>query len=209
MLRIERNWENARRSGLREAAGRHVPRPACWAVSAEAAGDLCYRVACSDHRLDNGKVHCAENLPGVGEQLSRDGADQAPRPRQSRALNTWLKVRLSPMTRRRFPPPWQVVNPEARPDIWRGYSQSRRPGSRSRAWARRRVPPLLMLSRAHCCHCRLHKAQLASDRMSCHSATANQVRLVLHTAAFWLMHGLQRALEPCHHIASSRRSESA
>jgi len=31
---------------------------------------------------------------------------------------------------------------------------------------------------------KLHKAQLASDRMSCHSATANQVRLVLHTAAF-------------------------
>jgi len=26
---------------------------------------------------------------------------------------------------------------------------------------------------------KLHKAQLASDRMSCHSATANQVRLVL------------------------------
>ena len=35
---------------------------------------------------------------------------------------------------------------------------------------------------------KLHKAQLASDRTSCHSATANQVRLVLHTAAFWLMH---------------------
>jgi Transposase DDE domain group 1 len=34
---------------------------------------------------------------------------------------------------------------------------------------------------------KLHKAQLASDRTSCHSATANQVRLVLHTAAFWLM----------------------
>jgi hypothetical protein len=30
---------------------------------------------------------------------------------------------------------------------------------------------------------KLHKAQLASDRTSCHSATANQVRLVLHTAA--------------------------
>ena len=29
---------------------------------------------------------------------------------------------------------------------------------------------------------KLHKAQLASDRMSCHGATANQVRLVLHTA---------------------------
>jgi hypothetical protein len=34
---------------------------------------------------------------------------------------------------------------------------------------------------------KLHKAQLASDRTSCHSATANQVRLVLHTAAFCLL----------------------
>ena len=40
---------------------------------------------------------------------------------------------------------------------------------------------------------KLHKAQLASDRMSC-SATANQVRLVLHTAAFWLMHGVRAAI---------------
>jgi hypothetical protein len=30
--------------------------------------------------------------------------------------------------------------------------------------------------------------------MSCHSATANQVRLVLHTAAFWLMHGVRSAI---------------
>lgn len=41
---------------------------------------------------------------------------------------------------------------------------------------------------------KLHKAQLASDRTSCHSATANQVRLVLHTAAFWLMHAVRSAI---------------
>ncbi len=41
---------------------------------------------------------------------------------------------------------------------------------------------------------KLHKAQLASDRMSCHSATANQVRLILHTAAFWLMHAVRAAI---------------
>ncbi len=34
---------------------------------------------------------------------------------------------------------------------------------------------------------KLHKSQLASDRTSCRSALANQVRLVLHTAAYWLM----------------------
>ena len=58
---------------------------------------------------------------------------------------------------------------------------------------------------------KLHKAQLASDRMSCHSATANQVRLVLHTAAFWLMHGVRAAIPQATRLrsASSRRSESA
>jgi len=34
---------------------------------------------------------------------------------------------------------------------------------------------------------KLHKGQLASDHTSCRSALANQVRLVLHTAAYWLM----------------------
>ena len=59
---------------------------------------------------------------------------------------------------------------------------------------------------------KLHKAQLASDRMSCHSATANQVRrLVLLTAAFWLMHAVRAAIPRRARLrsASSRRSESA
>jgi hypothetical protein len=34
---------------------------------------------------------------------------------------------------------------------------------------------------------KLHKAQLASDRTSCRSPLANQMRLILHTAAYWLM----------------------
>jgi hypothetical protein len=34
---------------------------------------------------------------------------------------------------------------------------------------------------------KLHKTQLASDRTSCRSPLANQVRLVLHTAAYWLL----------------------
>ena len=41
---------------------------------------------------------------------------------------------------------------------------------------------------------KLHKAQLSSDRMSCHSATANQVRFALHTAACWLMLAMRDAL---------------
>jgi hypothetical protein len=48
---------------------------------------------------------------------------------------------------------------------------------------------------------KLHKAQLASDRMSCHSATANQVRLILHTAAFWLMHDVRAAIPQANPLA--------
>jgi hypothetical protein len=40
-----------------------------------------------------------------------------------------------------------------------------------------------------------HKLHLASDRTSCSKATANQFRLVLHTAAYWLLHTL-RSLAP-------------
>jgi hypothetical protein len=31
---------------------------------------------------------------------------------------------------------------------------------------------------------------------SCHSAIANQVRLVFHTAAYWLMHRVRAAIPP-------------
>jgi hypothetical protein len=41
---------------------------------------------------------------------------------------------------------------------------------------------------------KLHKTQLASDRTSCRSAIANQMRLVLHTAAYWLMLALRDAI---------------
>jgi hypothetical protein len=40
-----------------------------------------------------------------------------------------------------------------------------------------------------------HKRHLASDRTSCSKAPANQFRLVLHTAAYWLLHTL-RGLAP-------------
>src|SRR6476469_1751185 len=40
-----------------------------------------------------------------------------------------------------------------------------------------------------------HKLHLASDRTSCRKATANQFRLLIHTAAYWLMLTL-RGLAP-------------
>ena len=36
-----------------------------------------------------------------------------------------------------------------------------------------------------------HKLHLASDRTSCSKATANQFRLLIHTAAYWLLHTLR------------------
>jgi hypothetical protein len=41
---------------------------------------------------------------------------------------------------------------------------------------------------------KLHKTQLASDRTSCRSPLANQVRLLLHTGAYWLMLKLRDAI---------------
>jgi hypothetical protein len=49
---------------------------------------------------------------------------------------------------------------------------------------------------------KLLKAQLASDRMSCHRASANQVRLVLHTTAFWLMHGVRAPIPRTNPLAN-------
>lgn len=40
-----------------------------------------------------------------------------------------------------------------------------------------------------------HKLHLGSDRTSCSKATANQFRLLVHTAAYWLLHTL-RSLAP-------------
>ena len=40
---------------------------------------------------------------------------------------------------------------------------------------------------------KLHKTQLKSDRTSCSSALANQVRLILHTAAYWLLWSVRTA----------------
>jgi hypothetical protein len=40
-----------------------------------------------------------------------------------------------------------------------------------------------------------HKLHLGSDRTSCSKATANQFRLLVHTAAYWLLHTL-RGLAP-------------
>ncbi len=45
--------------------------------------------------------------------------------------------------------------------------------------------------------------QLASDRTSCRSALANQVRLVLHTAAYWLMLAVRDAIPKARDLAKA------
>jgi hypothetical protein len=51
-----------------------------------------------------------------------------------------------------------------------------------------------------------HKAQLASDRTSCRSPLANQVRLILHTAAYWLMLDIRNAIPRPQPLASGEFS---
>ena len=41
---------------------------------------------------------------------------------------------------------------------------------------------------------KLHKTQLKSDRTSCMSAAANQMRLILHTVAYWLLWTVRQAI---------------
>jgi len=47
-----------------------------------------------------------------------------------------------------------------------------------------------------------HKSQLASDRTSCRSPLANQMRLILHTAAYWLMRTIRDAIPRQQRLAS-------
>jgi hypothetical protein len=53
---------------------------------------------------------------------------------------------------------------------------------------------------------KLHKAQLASDRTSCRSPLANQMRLILHTAAYWLMLTVRDAIPKTHALAKAEFS---
>jgi hypothetical protein len=50
---------------------------------------------------------------------------------------------------------------------------------------------------------KLHKAQLASDRTSCRSPLANQMRLILHTAAYWLILTIRDAIPKPHALATA------
>jgi hypothetical protein len=51
-----------------------------------------------------------------------------------------------------------------------------------------------------------HKSQLASDRTSCRSPLANQMRLILHTAAYWLMLEVRNAIPRPQPLASGEFS---
>jgi hypothetical protein len=51
-----------------------------------------------------------------------------------------------------------------------------------------------------------HKSQLASDRTSCRSPLANQMRLILHTAAFWLVRIIRDTIPKHEPLASGEFS---
>jgi hypothetical protein len=51
-----------------------------------------------------------------------------------------------------------------------------------------------------------HKSQLASDRTSCRSPLANQMRLILHTAAYWLVLAIRDAIPQPQSLANGEFS---
>jgi hypothetical protein len=50
---------------------------------------------------------------------------------------------------------------------------------------------------------KLHKSQLKSDRTSCRSPLANQMRLILHTAAYWLMLTVRDEIPKTHALSKA------
>lgn len=50
---------------------------------------------------------------------------------------------------------------------------------------------------------KLHKTQLKSDRTSCRCPLANQMRLILHTAAYWLMLAIRDQIPKAHKLATA------
>jgi len=64
----------------------------------------------------------------------------------------------------------------------------------------RRIAPQWLYDSLYCARgqaenrIKRHKSQLASDRTSCRSPPANQMRLTLYTAAYWLMRILGEAI---------------
>jgi hypothetical protein len=50
---------------------------------------------------------------------------------------------------------------------------------------------------------KMHKSQLASDRTSCRAPLANQMRLILHTAAYWLMLTMRDTIPAAHALAKA------
>jgi hypothetical protein len=48
---------------------------------------------------------------------------------------------------------------------------------------------------------KLHKTQPASDHINCCSPLANQMRLFLHTTAYWLVLTIRAAIRKLHRLA--------
>ncbi|TWA70390.1 DDE family transposase [Azospirillum brasilense] len=90
-------------------------------------------------------------------------------------------------------PVWLITADEAEIDRLRELRRSRPSAKRSEA-----APPIDPQLRFETHHgwqmenlIKAHKLHLASDRTSCSKATANQFRLLIHTAAYWLLHTLR------------------
>ena len=56
---------------------------------------------------------------------------------------------------------------------------------------------------------KLHKSQLASDRTSCRDPKANQFRLILHTAAYWLLLTMRAAARSARRCATRSSTRCA
>ena len=134
------------------------------------------------------------------DHLPKAGAVCPPRQLPDLCLASDQRLRRDP------PPGWRLAGREAeaiglRPIPRRDVSKADR-GSDSRFVITSLAgAPRWLYEEVYCARgqaenlIKAHKLHLASDRTSCSKATANQFRLLVHTAAYWLLHTL-RGLAP-------------
>ena len=151
------------------------------------------RPARGDHPCERNRVGYLFGLAGNQILLARSPI--WPRTRRSAGSRARPTKRAASANSPMLPRPGRSSagsSPASRPRPRAATAASSSPTSKARALAlRERLLPRGQAENL----IKAHKLHLASDRTSCTKATANQFRLLIHTAAYWLLHTL-RGLAP-------------
>ena len=167
---------------------------------------LAYVEQCLAPTLDRRDVVIMDNLPahkvaGVTDAIEAVGATAFYLPPYSPDLNpieqvfSKLKALLRKAAERTVPKLWRRIYALLRTISRNASTFSAMQATLQRDYCVRGQAENLI---------KMHKCQLASDdRTSCRSPLANQMRRILHTAAYWLMRTLRDAIPKAHALAKA------